>query len=144
MFFLLTEPAERGNWQMLVFLTSTTNGGRPVTTSTKGKKHICTNCETRYFDLGHVPAICPKCGTRDEEPKVKPASRSKPKPDPVEQPAPVSQDSEKKIVEDLEDIEVADDDDDTDDKLIEDTSELEDDDLPAVITINTDSENIGT
>ena len=35
-----------------------------------GSKCTCISCAVRFFDLGHVPAICPKCGT--EQPKPKP------------------------------------------------------------------------
>ncbi len=39
-----------------------------------GGKHLCSNCETRFFDLGKNPPVCPKCAT--EAPVIKP----KPKP----------------------------------------------------------------
>ena len=28
-----------------------------------GKKVICLNCETKFYDLNRKPAICPNCGT---------------------------------------------------------------------------------
>ena len=28
-----------------------------------GKKVVCSNCETKFYDLNRKPAICPKCGT---------------------------------------------------------------------------------
>ena len=27
-----------------------------------GEKHICADCDTRYYDLGRPDATCPKCG----------------------------------------------------------------------------------
>ena len=27
-----------------------------------GKKRICTNCNTKYYDLNKSPIICPSCG----------------------------------------------------------------------------------
>ena len=27
----------------------------------RGLKHTCAACETRYYDLGRLPATCPKC-----------------------------------------------------------------------------------
>jgi hypothetical protein len=29
--------------------------------ATQGKKHICPNCYTKYYDLGNPEAKCPKC-----------------------------------------------------------------------------------
>ena len=28
-----------------------------------GKKVVCTNCETKFYDLNRKPAVCPACGT---------------------------------------------------------------------------------
>ena len=28
-----------------------------------GKKVVCLNCETKFYDLNRKPAICPSCGT---------------------------------------------------------------------------------
>ena len=28
-----------------------------------GKKVVCSNCETKFYDLNRKPAICPSCGT---------------------------------------------------------------------------------
>ena len=28
-----------------------------------GKKVVCSNCETKFYDLNRKPAICPNCGT---------------------------------------------------------------------------------
>jgi uncharacterized protein (TIGR02300 family) len=28
-----------------------------------GQKQICPNCQTKFYDLGKRPALCPKCGT---------------------------------------------------------------------------------
>ena len=38
-----------------------------------GTKRICVSCGTRFYDLGKVPAICPKCGT--EQPPDQPKQR---------------------------------------------------------------------
>ena len=27
-----------------------------------GDKHECSNCETKYYDLGASDPVCPKCG----------------------------------------------------------------------------------
>ena len=28
-----------------------------------GKKVVCQNCETKFYDLNRKPAVCPSCGT---------------------------------------------------------------------------------
>lgn len=28
-----------------------------------GEKHICDDCETKYYDLGKSDATCPRCGS---------------------------------------------------------------------------------
>ena len=29
-----------------------------------GAKQICPNCQSKFYDLGRRPAVCPKCGTQ--------------------------------------------------------------------------------
>ncbi|MGH6990280.1 MAG: TIGR02300 family protein [Gemmataceae bacterium] len=37
-----------------------------------GLKRVCPNCGTRYYDMHHDPIVCPKCGTAfDAEAVVK-------------------------------------------------------------------------
>ena len=33
--------------------------------SALGEKHECVQCETKFYDLGKTPVICPSCG-RDQ------------------------------------------------------------------------------
>ena len=33
-----------------------------------GKKVVCSNCETKFYDLNRKPAVCPNCGTEYIEP----------------------------------------------------------------------------
>ena len=35
-----------------------------------GKKVICSNCETKFYDLNRKPAICPNCGTEYVDPSL--------------------------------------------------------------------------
>ena len=35
-----------------------------------GKKVVCSNCETKFYDLNRKPAVCPNCGTEYIEPSV--------------------------------------------------------------------------
>ena len=36
----------------------------------RGKKHICSNCMTKFYDFNKDIAICPKCGIKQLSPKV--------------------------------------------------------------------------
>jgi uncharacterized protein (TIGR02300 family) len=38
-----------------------------------GLKRVCVSCGTRFYDLGKQPAVCPKCGT--EQPADQPRLR---------------------------------------------------------------------
>ncbi len=38
--------------------------------SALGTKHICGNCNSRYYDLNKSPATCPKCNTQDIKEEV--------------------------------------------------------------------------
>ena len=35
-----------------------------------GKKVVCLNCETKFYDLNRKPAVCPNCGTEYVDPAV--------------------------------------------------------------------------
>ena len=35
-----------------------------------GKKVICLNCETKFYDLNRKPVICPNCGTEYIDPTI--------------------------------------------------------------------------
>lgn len=117
-----------------------------------GKKQTCKNCETRFFDMNKSPAVCPKCG---EEMKVaKPKAKRSMAPTPDEMPADspkgeaaspeavVSDDDDVASVEidgDLQTDEVddleAELEDDQDDDLMEDTSDIgeDNDDMSEVL-----------
>ena len=86
-----------------------------------GTKRVCVACSTKFYDLLHSPAVCPKCGTEQ----------------PVEQPRPrrgggnvVEEKRVKKppapgLEDDVADVEVADEAEEED--VLEDASDLEDD-----------------
>jgi uncharacterized protein (TIGR02300 family) len=87
-----------------------------------GTKRVCVACNTRFYDLAKVPAVCPKCGTEQpiEQPRVRRPSgnvteEKRPK-KPV--PAPGLEDAE---------IEVEGVPDEAEEDVIEDTGDLEDD-----------------
>ena len=35
-----------------------------------GKKVVCSNCETKFYDLNRKPVVCPNCGTEYIEPAL--------------------------------------------------------------------------
>jgi len=87
-----------------------------------GTKRVCVACGTRFYDLAKVPAVCPKCNT--EQPTEQPRGRRSvggnvPE---VKRPAKPVPGVEEADVE----IEAPDADEDAD--VLEDTSDLEDDD----------------
>ena len=84
-----------------------------------GLKRICVSCNTRFYDLMRVPAVCPKCGTEQplDAPKLR---RMGP---PIEE-----RKVKKPEVEDAGvDAEVETADDEAEEGVLEDTSDLEDD-----------------
>jgi uncharacterized protein (TIGR02300 family) len=116
-----------------------------------GTKRICPNCGTRYYDLLHDPITCPKCQTMFDPEAFRKARRARPAPpvekelEPVraddidpeldaEETEPVEDDEEEAAVP-LADAE------EEDEELIEDASELgEDEDMSDVIEGDIDEE----
>jgi uncharacterized protein (TIGR02300 family) len=96
-----------------------------VATPDRGKKHTCQSCGALFYDLKRTSIICPKCGVEVEiqsllKPRRPGAQTQAPKPAAV--PKPIANDDE----EDLEvDVDVED---EEDDELIEDMSDIGDDD----------------
>lgn len=90
--------------------------------SARGKKRHCQACGTKYYDLNRTPVVCPKCATPDGVTKIKKAAVAKPKPE------------ENEEIDD--DVDLDDDvDTDIDDDILEDASDLgeDDDDLGEVL-----------
>ena len=87
-----------------------------------GTKRVCVACGTRFYDLTHVPAVCPKCSTEQpiEQPRGRrPVGGNVPE---VKRPA--------KPVPGIEepDVEIETPEEDEDEDVLEDASDLEDDD----------------
>lgn len=94
-----------------------------------GSKRVCVSCGARFYDLAKQPAVCPKCGTQQppEQPRPKRggnvAEVRKPKkveaaeePDADAEPEAEAEESEDGVLEDTSDL------DDDDDAI---SSELE-------------------
>ena len=95
-----------------------------------GIKRTCQSCGARFYDLKHDPIICPKCqAVFDVEALQRP---KRPRPTPVVEEAP-------KVVETPEDVDAVDEEagieEEEQEAVIEDTSELgeDDDDMAEVI-----------
>jgi uncharacterized protein (TIGR02300 family) len=116
-----------------------------------GTKHICPSCNTRYYDLLRDPVICPKCGTPYDPEAFLRSRRSRPAP--VEKEIePVGADEidaeieaeEGDLVEEEEEEEEAvpvAEGEEEDEEVLEDTSELgEDEDDMAEVIENVEEE----
>jgi uncharacterized protein (TIGR02300 family) len=119
-----------------------------------GGKHICQHCGVKYYDLGHSPIVCPKCGTQFNPDALLRSRRSRPAvPEkPAAAPGARKDEDETPDEADADDLEAAETDDDLADeddleddekgKLIEDVSELgEDEDDMAEVLIAGEEED---
>ncbi len=98
-----------------------------------GSKRTCLNCGTRFYDMQRNPILCPKCGSENAPDAVAKVRRGVKKapvhavPEPKPKAAALIEDDDA-----IDEVEV--DDDEADDALIEDASDLaEDDDMAEVI-----------
>lgn len=108
-----------------------------------GQKRVCTSCAAKFYDLNKDPIVCPKCGTVfDASAAAKPRrARAVAEEKPVKKKAP-------KLAE-VADAELPDadadtgvEDDEEEEGVIEDASELgEDDDDMAEVIENVDEES---
>lgn len=95
-----------------------------------GMKLTCESCGGRFYDLGKQPAVCPKCGAQNHRPQVfrsrRPSEEARDKR--VAAPVVVQKKPEDVPAED------ADGDAEEEEDVIEDTSDLgEDDDVEVVV-----------
>ena len=89
-----------------------------------GVKRTCQGCGARFYDLNRTPIMCPKCGTKND-PAAPTKQRRQAAAKPVEAvrpPAPVVPDLEVAAVEDAPEAA-----DEEEDEVIEDTSDLGED-----------------
>jgi uncharacterized protein (TIGR02300 family) len=116
-----------------------------------GTKRICPSCGTRYYDLLREQVICPKCSTPYDPEAFLKARRSRPALPAEKELAPVGDDADADAEIDAEELEtaedeeeavpLAEDDDEEEEELIEDASELgEDEDDMAEVIDNVEEE----
>ena len=100
----------------------------------RGKKHTCHSCGALFYDFKRKTIICPKCGDEVEVRTLLKPRRPAPRPQaaipaPEEKPEPAKEDADK--IEDVE-IEIEDVEEEDEDGLMEDTSDIGNDDMPEV------------
>ena len=100
-----------------------------------GMKLTCESCGARFYDLNKQPAVCPKCGAKNTRPQVFRTRR--PSEDRAKQAAPVVAPVPEKKLEAADDVEAAADDDEAED-VIEDTSDLGEDDEDVEVVVEKD------
>ena len=93
-----------------------------------GMKLTCESCGARFYDLGKTPGTCPKCGAANARPVIFKASRRPAEDREKAAAAAAAAAKAAKPVVDVDDVEVAADDDE-DEAVIEDTSDLGEDDV---------------
>jgi ssDNA-binding Zn-finger/Zn-ribbon topoisomerase 1 len=49
--------------------------GEDMNTSERGLKHVCPECETKYYDLRKAVVACPRCGAKPPAAKVQKAAQ---------------------------------------------------------------------
>ena len=92
-----------------------------------GMKLTCESCGARFYDLNKQPGHCPKCGTANARPVIFKASRGRPSEEKKAQAA--------KPVPAPEEAPEAEDEDEEDEAVIEDTSDLGEDDADIEVPV---------
>ncbi|MDR3517184.1 MAG: TIGR02300 family protein [Azospirillaceae bacterium] len=120
-----------------------------------GTKRICPNCGARYYDLRKDPPVCPSCGTAFDPEALLKSRRTRPSAAEEVKKAPVVRDDEE-VETELEGAAEIDEaaapdlaagaeevvQDDEEDVLLEDASELgEDDDMDEVVDVDDPEED---
>lgn len=108
-----------------------------------GTKRLCQSCATKFYDFGRSPIVCPKCGSQfDPESVLKSRRRPPPKAPKAAKPAPAPAEEEDLELEEAEDEDLdLEDDSDDDDSVIEDTSDLGDDEDVSDVVVGEDDED---
>lgn len=101
-----------------------------------GMKLTCESCGARFYDLNKQPGHCPKCGTANARPVIFKASRGRPSSEEklAAQKAAAAAAAKPAPAEDVP----AEDEDEEDEAVIEDTSDLGEDDDEVEVPIEKD------
>ena len=108
-----------------------------------GKKHACTACDAKFYDMGLDPAVCPSCGTEVvKRSLLKPRRAAAAKPTPKVEPA-NDKIEEAEFPEEIEDVQLEDsevemDDADDDDLIVDE--EMDEDVTGVAEHIDTNNE----
>jgi uncharacterized protein (TIGR02300 family) len=109
-----------------------------------GTKRICPSCGTRYYDLLRDQVVCPKCSTPYDPEAFLKARRARPVAPVEKELAPAGDEveaEEAEVVEDEEALPLAEGEEEEEEELIEDASELgEDEDDMAEVIDNVEEE----
>ncbi len=121
-----------------------------------GIKRICPSCGARYYDLRKDPPVCPTCGAEFDPEALLKSRRARPTPAEEhikKQPLPLQATLGVEVDDDATDLVDADDTlpvgdleedaDDEEDVLIEDASELGEDDMGEVVVDGNDEDEEG-
>ncbi len=119
-------------------------GVRLVAKQNWGLKRTCQSCGARFYDLEKSPIVCPKCQAEFDPEAIMKTKRTKavaPAPRPVAAPAPAEPSEELEPIEEEVVEAEAEGDEKEDEGVMEDTSELgEDDEDVAEVVDNVDDE----
>jgi uncharacterized protein (TIGR02300 family) len=99
-----------------------------------GTKRRCQHCGAAFYDLGRTPIVCPKCETEFKPEAVLKPRRARPDEKPVPKPPPRPEPAEAEEVEEAEVVEG---------ELIEDASELGDDENDVAEVVEEDGPEPG-
>ena len=111
-----------------------------------GAKRVCHSCGAPFYDLHRDPISCPKCGAVYDPEAILKSRRARPavaekEAEPAEAEEVETAETEETEAAESDDLEAADGDDEEDKELIEDASELgEDEDDMAEVIDNIDEE----
>lgn len=75
-----------------------------------GERFVCSECGTKFYDLGRPTAVCPRCQTVQDKTPVNPSRRKK---STKEEEPDIDEDVD--VGEDVELVDLSDDDDEDDD-----------------------------
>ena len=99
-----------------------------------GMKLTCESCGARFYDLNKQPSSCPKCGATNARPAIFKSRRSAAAEEREDKRLAAAAAAKAKAPEDEVEVEAVADDADEDDEVIEDTSDLgEDDDVEVAV-----------